>query len=152
MHNLLGLGLCFESHIPENAVDHINSCSTQTPTSQRVLVHCSWIKTKIKKLTSCLKQVQMENGSYKPYIPTLASSSSSNFVQGLFAGGVPYRHIKVFDQERTNDIVQDIEQEIPATEWNEKWGHWCNDHNALTPGLELTLSPSSFVSSWERTN
>jgi hypothetical protein len=40
------------------------------------------------------------------------------FVKGLFAGGVPYWHLKVLDQERTNHLVQDQEQEIPATERN----------------------------------
>ena len=38
------------------------------------------------------------------------------FVQVLFAGRVPYRHLKVPDHKRTNDLVQDQEQEIPATE------------------------------------
>jgi hypothetical protein len=42
------------------------------------------------------------------------------FVKGLFAGVVPYRHIKVLDQERTNHLVKDQEQEIPATERSEK--------------------------------
>ena len=42
------------------------------------------------------------------------------FVQVLFAGGVPYLHLKVLDQERTNHLVQDQEQEIPATERNER--------------------------------
>ncbi len=42
------------------------------------------------------------------------------FVKGLFACGVPYRHLKVLDQERTNHLVQDQEQEIPATERNKK--------------------------------
>jgi hypothetical protein len=37
-------------------------------------------------------------------------------LQGLFAGGEPYQHLKVLDQKRTNDLVQDQEQEIPATE------------------------------------
>ncbi len=80
------------------------------------------------------------------------------FVKGLFAGGVPYRHaggvpyrhLKVLDQERTNHLVQDQEQEIPATERNETWGHY--EYNALTPGLELTPSPSTFGSSSERTD
>ena len=46
-------------------------------------------------------------------------------VQGFFAVWVPYLHLKeldqerkVLDQERTNDLVQDQEQEIPATEYN----------------------------------
>jgi hypothetical protein len=38
------------------------------------------------------------------------------FVQVLFAGGVPYLHLKVPDHKRTNDLVQDQKQEIPATE------------------------------------
>ncbi len=42
------------------------------------------------------------------------------FVKGLFAGGVPYWHLKVLDQERTNHLVQDQEQEIAATERNGK--------------------------------
>ena len=42
------------------------------------------------------------------------------FVQGLFSGGVPYRHLKVLDQERTNHLIQDQEQEKSATERNEK--------------------------------
>ena len=37
------------------------------------------------------------------------------FVQGLFDGGVQNWYLKVLDQERTNDLVQDQEQEIPAT-------------------------------------
>ena len=37
------------------------------------------------------------------------------FIQGLFAGGVPYQHLKVLDQERANHLIQDQEQEIPAT-------------------------------------
>ena len=41
------------------------------------------------------------------------------FVKGLLAGGMPYRHLKVLDQERTNYLIQDQEQEIPATERNE---------------------------------
>ncbi len=43
-------------------------------------------------------------------------------IKGLFAGGVPYRHLKVLvlDQEWTNHLIQDQEQEIPATEGN-KW-------------------------------
>ena len=44
------------------------------------------------------------------------------FVQGLFAGWVPYLHLKVLDQERTHhilDFVQDQEQEILATKRNE---------------------------------
>jgi hypothetical protein len=31
------------------------------------------------------------------------------FVQGLFDGGVQYRHHRVLDQERTNDLVKDQE-------------------------------------------
>ena len=42
------------------------------------------------------------------------------FVKGHFAGGVPYWHLKVLDQERTNHLVQDQEQEIPATARSEK--------------------------------
>jgi hypothetical protein len=38
------------------------------------------------------------------------------FVQGLFAGGVPYWHLKVLGQDRTNHLIQDQEQEIPASE------------------------------------
>jgi hypothetical protein len=45
---------------------------------------------------------------------------SEQFVKGLFAGGVPYWHLKVLDQERTNNLVQDQEQEIPATARSEK--------------------------------
>jgi hypothetical protein len=37
------------------------------------------------------------------------------FVQGLFDGGVQYRHHRVLDQEKTNDLVKDQEQKIPAT-------------------------------------
>ena len=33
------------------------------------------------------------------------------FFKGLFAGGVPYWHLKVLDQERTNHLIQDQEQE-----------------------------------------
>jgi hypothetical protein len=42
------------------------------------------------------------------------------FVKGLLAGGVPYRHLKVLDQERTNYLIQGQEQEKSATERNEK--------------------------------
>ncbi len=42
------------------------------------------------------------------------------FVKGLFAGGVPYWHLKLLDQERTYHLVQDQEQEIPATARSEK--------------------------------
>jgi hypothetical protein len=41
------------------------------------------------------------------------------FVKGLFAGGMPYRHLKILDHERTHHLIQDQEQEIPATERNE---------------------------------
>ncbi len=38
------------------------------------------------------------------------------FVQGLFAVGVPYLHLKKLDQARTDHLIQDPEQEKPATE------------------------------------
>jgi hypothetical protein len=60
----------------------------------------------------------MVNGNNITYTSTLASSSSSR-VFSLVAR-VPYRHLKVLDQERTNHLVQDQEQEIPATERSEK--------------------------------
>jgi hypothetical protein len=41
---------------------------------------------------------------------------SEQFVQGLFALGVPYWHLKVLLQVRTNHLIQDQEQEKPATE------------------------------------
>ncbi len=45
------------------------------------------------------------------------ASSRSSLLQGLFAGGMPYLHLKVLDQERTNDLVQpeELVQETPAT-------------------------------------
>jgi hypothetical protein len=41
------------------------------------------------------------------------------YVKGLFTGGVPYRHLKVLDQERTHHFIQHQEQEIPSTQRNE---------------------------------
>ena len=59
----------------------------------------------------------MQNGSYKTYTLTLALTAIEQFVKGLFAGGVPYRHLKVLDQERTNHLIQDQEQEnLPQRE------------------------------------
>jgi hypothetical protein len=45
-------------------------------------------------------------------------SGIEEFVQAFFAGGLPYpsQHLKVLDQERKNRLIQDQEQEIPATE------------------------------------
>jgi hypothetical protein len=36
---------------------------------------------------------------------------------------VPYWHLKVLHQVRTNHLIQDQEQEKPATEWNVRQGH-----------------------------
>jgi hypothetical protein len=52
----------------------------------------------------------------KHYLEDLhIDSGIKQFVQVLFAGGVPYQHLNVPDHKRTNDLVQDQEQEIPAT-------------------------------------
>jgi hypothetical protein len=59
------------------------------------------------------------NGKRKQYCLHI-DFGIKQFDKGLFAGGVPYRHLKVLDQERTNHLIQDQDQEILATERNEK--------------------------------
>jgi hypothetical protein len=49
------------------------------------------------------------NGKWKRYYLHI-DFGIEQFVKGLFAGGVPYLHLKVLDQERTNHLVQDQEQ------------------------------------------
>jgi hypothetical protein len=62
---------------------------------------------------------------------------------------MPYWHLKILDHERTHHLIQDQEQEIPATERNEPERYaagWIDitKYKALTPWLELTPSPSTF--------
>ena len=67
------------------------------------------------KLNKAVSQKQVRILDYKTYTSTLASSSSSRAISLVGPGGVPHGHLEVLDQERTDDLVQDIEQEMPAT-------------------------------------
>jgi hypothetical protein len=113
MHHLICLSLRFESHIPENVIDQMNNVLVQ----HEHLLHDSSFEREAE-INIAMGQAHAIGRRKKCYLHI--DFGIEQFVKGLFAGRVPYRHLKVLDQERTNHLVQDQEQEISATERNEK--------------------------------
>ena len=113
MHHLICLSLCFESHIPENVIDQMNNVLVQ---HEHLLYDSSFERE--AEINIAMGQAHA-NGRRKKYYLHI-DFGIKQFVKGLLAGGVPYRHLKVLDQERTNYLIQDQEQEKSATERNEK--------------------------------
>ena len=115
MHNLTCLSLRFESHIPENVIDQMNDVLVQHINWN--LLHSSAFD-RAAETKNALGQAH-SYGRQKRYYAHV-DFGIEQVIKGLFAGGVPYRHLKVLDQERTNHLIQDQEQEKSATERNEK--------------------------------
>ena len=113
MYNLFGLCLCFETHIPENVVDQMNDILVQ----HENLLHDSSFH-RVAEINIAMGQAHANSKLTRYYLHI--DFGIEQFVKGLFACGVPYRHLKVLDQERTHRFIQDQEQEISATKRNEK--------------------------------
>jgi hypothetical protein len=113
MHNLICLSFRFESHIPENVVDQMNDILVQYEN----LLHDSSFD-RVAEINNAMGQAHANERRKRYYLQI--DFGIKQFVKGLFAGGMPYRHLKVLDQERHHHLIQDQEQEIPATERNEK--------------------------------
>ena len=113
MHHLICLSLRFESHIPENVIDQMNNVLVQ---HEHLLYDSSFERE--AEINIAMGQAHAIGRRKKCYLHI--DFGIEQFVKGLFAGRVPYKHLKVLDQERTNHLVQDQEQEISATERDEK--------------------------------
>ena len=119
MHHLICLSLFFESHIPENVIDQMSNveCSGSTELQHEHLLYDNSFEREAE-INIAMGQAHA-NGRRKKYYLHI-DFGIKQFVKGLLAGGVPYLHLKVLDQERTNYLIQGQEQEKSATKRNEK--------------------------------
>jgi hypothetical protein len=100
----VSLSRVFEWHSPENVVDQMNDVLVQ---HENLLCDSSF--GRVAEIKSEIGQAHANGRWKRQYL---------QFDKGPFAGGVPYRHLKVLDQEWTNHLIQDQEQEIPGIERN----------------------------------
>jgi len=112
---LICLCLRFESHMPENVINQMNDVLVQ---HINLILLCSSAFNTAAETKKALGQAHAY-GIQKRYYAHV-DFGIEQVIKGLFACGVPYRHLKVLDQERTNHLIQDQEQEKSATERNEK--------------------------------